>query len=89
VILLRQGAGLRRTNLMSSELAGFVAASDGELPVGRLVAALETLVEDPGEEFAARLTGQVRNLVEDGYLVPAAGPGRGPEGPASGPFAGS
>jgi methylase of polypeptide subunit release factors len=71
VILLRQGAGLRRTNLMSSELAGFVSASDGELPVGQLVAALETLVADPGEEFAARLTGQVRNLVADGYLVPA------------------
>ncbi|MFD1213253.1 methyltransferase, partial [Arthrobacter sp. GCM10027362] len=71
VILLRQGAGLRRTSLMSSELAGFVSASDGELPVGRLVAALETLVEDPGGEFAARLTEQVRNLVADGYLVPA------------------
>jgi hypothetical protein len=35
------------------------------------VAALETLVEDPGEEFAVRLTEQVRNLVADGYLVPA------------------
>ncbi|MCG2623522.1 methyltransferase [Arthrobacter sp. I2-34] len=89
VILLRQGAGLRRTNLMSSELAGFVAASDGELPVGRLVAALETLVEDPGEEFAERLTGQVRNLVEDGYLVPAEAPGRAPTVPLPGSGTGS
>ena len=31
VILLRQGAGLRRTNLMSTELAGFVSACDGDL----------------------------------------------------------
>ncbi|NKX53417.1 DUF7059 domain-containing protein [Arthrobacter mobilis] len=71
VILLRQGAGLRRTSLMSSELAGFVSASDGELAVGTLVAALETLIEEPGADFAARLTEQVRNLVADGYLIPA------------------
>jgi len=71
VILLRQGAGLRRTNLMSSELAGFVSASDGELTVGQLVTALAALLEQPGEEFAAHLQAEVRNLVADGFLVPA------------------
>ncbi|EMY34528.1 methyltransferase small [Arthrobacter crystallopoietes BAB-32] len=71
VILLRQGAGLRRTNLMSSELAGFVSASDGELTVGQLVTALAALLEQPEEEFAARLQAEVRHLVADGFLVPA------------------
>jgi methylase of polypeptide subunit release factors len=71
VILLRQGAGFRRTNLMSSELAGFVSASDGELTVGQLVAALAALLERPDSEFAEQLTSEVRNLVADGFLVPA------------------
>jgi hypothetical protein len=71
VILLRQGAGFRRTNLMSSELAGFVSASDGELTVGQLVAALAALLERPDPEFAEQLTSEVRNLVADGFLVPA------------------
>lgn len=73
VILLRQGGGLRRTNLMSSELAGLVSASDGELTVGQLVTALAALLEQPGEEFAARLLEETRNLVLDGFLLPAAG----------------
>ncbi|WP_262103958.1 methyltransferase [Arthrobacter sp. Marseille-P9274] len=72
VILLRQGGGLRRTNLMSSELAGLVSASDGELTVGQLVTALAALLEQPGEEFAARLLEETRNLVLDGFLLPAA-----------------
>jgi methylase of polypeptide subunit release factors len=72
VILLRQGGGLRRTNLMSSELAGLVSASDGELTVGQLVTALAALLEQPGEEFAARLLEETGNLVLDGFLLPAA-----------------
>ena len=44
VILLRQGAGLRRTNLLSTELAGFVSACDGDLSVGQIIGALEALL---------------------------------------------
>jgi len=58
--------------LMSSELAGFVSASDGELTVGQLVAALAALLERPDAEFSEQLTSEVRNLVADGFLVPAA-----------------
>ncbi|MCC3265671.1 DUF7059 domain-containing protein [Arthrobacter gengyunqii] len=72
VILLRQGAGLRRTNLMSTELTGFVSASDGELSVGQIIGALAVLLERPEPEFAAGLEAEVRNLVLDGFLVPAA-----------------
>ena len=70
VILLRQGAGLRRTNLMSTELTGFVSACDGELSVGQIVAALAALLDRPEPEFGRNLITEVRNLVLDGFLVP-------------------
>jgi len=75
VILLRQGAGLRRTNLLSTELAGFVSACDGDLSVGQIIGALEALLgggEDwNGEAFRAGLLTEVGNLVRDGFLLPA------------------
>jgi len=74
VILLRQGAGLRRTNLLSSELAGLVSACDGELSVGQIISALVSLLgggEDFNEEaFREGLLRDVTNLVIDGFLVP-------------------
>ena len=71
VILLRQGAGLRRTNLMSTELTGFVSASDGELSVGQIIGALAALLGRPDPDFSRGLEAEVRNLVLDGFLVPA------------------
>ncbi|HCB59885.1 MAG TPA: SAM-dependent methyltransferase [Arthrobacter bacterium] len=79
VILLRQGAGLRRTNLLSTELAGFVSACDGDLSVGQIIGALAALLggslagEDgfDGDAFRSGLLGDVANLVRDGFLVPA------------------
>ena len=44
VILLRAGSGLCRTQLLSTETAGFTSASDGELAVGQIVAALAMLL---------------------------------------------
>ncbi|MDK1359956.1 methyltransferase [Arthrobacter sp. zg-Y1219] len=72
VILLRQGAGLRRTNLMSTELTGFVSACDGELSTGQIIGALAALLGRPDPDFARGLEAEVRNLVLDGFLVPAA-----------------
>jgi methylase of polypeptide subunit release factors len=75
VILLRQGAGLRRTNLLSTELAGFVSACDGDLSVGQIIGALEALLGGyEGFDAAAFRTGlleEVGNLVRDGFLLPA------------------
>lgn len=65
VILLRQGAGLRRTTLLSTELAGFVSACDGTLSVGQIEAALAALLDRELELFD-----QVRELVLDGFLLP-------------------
>ncbi len=76
VILLRQGAGLRRTNLLSTELAGFVSACDGELSVRQLIGALAALLggadDFDDDAFRARLLSDVENLVRDGFLLPAA-----------------
>ncbi|GAA1777167.1 methyltransferase [Pseudarthrobacter sulfonivorans] len=79
VILLRQGAGLRRTNLLSTELAGFVSACDGDLSVGQIIGALAALLggslagEDGFDDdaFRAGLLTEVGNLVRDGFLLPA------------------
>lgn len=71
VILLRQGAGLRRTNLLSTELAGFVSACDGELTAGQIIGALAVLLERSDAEFSGNLAAEVRNLVRDGFLLPA------------------
>lgn len=74
VILLRQGAGLRRTNLLSTELAGFVSACDGELSVRQIVSALVALLgggEDFDEAaFREGLFRDVTNLVLEGFLLP-------------------
>lgn len=77
VILLRQGAGLRRTNLLSTELAGFVSACDGDLSVGQIIGALQALLggADGFDASALRagLLTEVANLVRDGFLLPADG----------------
>jgi methylase of polypeptide subunit release factors len=71
VILLRQGAGLRRTTLLSTELAGFASACDGELTAGQIAGALAALLGDSDPLFASNLLAMVRQLVLDGFLIPA------------------
>jgi hypothetical protein len=74
VILLRQGAGLRRTNLLSTELAGLVSACDGDLSVGQIIGALEALLGGydgfDAATFRGGLLADVGNLVRDGFLLP-------------------
>jgi methylase of polypeptide subunit release factors len=71
VILLRQGAGLRRTALLSTELAGFASACDGDLTAGQIAGALAALLGENDPLFASRLLAAVRELVLEGFLVPA------------------
>ncbi len=71
VILLRQGAGLRRTTLLSTELAGFVSACDGDLTAGQIAGALAMLLERPDTAFTSELLLDVEQLVRDGFLIPA------------------
>ena len=70
VVLLRQGGGLQRVVRADTALAGLVGACDGELSVGRLVAALAELLDEPADALGARLLPAVRGLVADGLLRP-------------------
>lgn len=69
VILLRQGAGLRRTELMDTALAGFVSACDGDLSVSALLGALDSLLGEGDPEFSARLHEGVKRLITRGFLL--------------------
>ena len=71
VILLRQGAGFRRTTLLSTELAGFVSACDGELTAGQIASALAAILGRDDEGFRPGLLAEAANLVAEGFLVPA------------------
>ncbi|MGG5752017.1 DUF7059 domain-containing protein [Zafaria sp. Z1313] len=68
VILLRQGAGLRRTTLLSSEEAGLVSACDGELTAGQIAHALAALLGEDAAELVPRLLDSVDRLVTTGFL---------------------
>ncbi|PQZ96492.1 SAM-dependent methyltransferase [Arthrobacter sp. MYb227] len=69
VILLRQGAGLRRTEIMDTALAGFVSACDGDLSVSALVGALDSLLGEGDTEFSQRLYEGVIRLIKRGFLL--------------------
>ncbi|WP_104168250.1 methyltransferase [Arthrobacter sp. SX1312] len=71
VILLRQGAGLRRTTLLSTELAGFVSTCDGDLTAGQIAGALAMLLDRPDAAFTSELLLDVEQLVREGFLLPA------------------
>ena len=71
VILLRQGAGLRRTSLLSTELAGFVSTCDGDLTAGQIAGALAMLLDRHDAAFTSELLLDVEQLVREGFLLPA------------------
>ena len=68
VILLRQGAGLRRTEILDTAQTGFVSACDGELSVSQLVTALDSLIGEGDEHFTERLLDGVQRLIRHGFL---------------------
>ncbi len=72
VILLRQGGGAGRVVQAGTALTGFVGASSGDIPVGRLIDALASLLEVDSQALGAELLSDVRNLVRDGLLEPVA-----------------
>ncbi|MEN2745319.1 methyltransferase [Sinomonas halotolerans] len=71
VILVRQGAGFRRTSLLSTELAGFVSACDGDLTAGQIAAALAGLLGRDDDGFRDRLLDEAATLILEGFLLPA------------------
>ena len=68
LILLRQGGGLRRTVVLSSEAAGFAGVCDGELSARQILTALGSLLgweAGPSEQ----LLREIRALIIHGLLV--------------------
>ena len=68
LILLRQGAGLRRSVILSSEAAGFAGVCDGELSAGQILTALGSLLEWQGGP-APQLLREIKGLITHGFLV--------------------
>ncbi|MGN6252369.1 MAG: DUF7059 domain-containing protein [Marmoricola sp.] len=66
VIVLRQQTGMRRARQVSTAEAALLGACDGDLPVGRLIAAVTDLV---GADLDLAT---VRALVAEGWLEPLA-----------------
>ena len=68
LILLRQGAGLRRSVILSSEAAGFAGVCDGELSAGQILTALGSLLgwqDGP----APQLLREIKGLITHGFLT--------------------
>ncbi|MFT3797861.1 methyltransferase [Microbacterium sp.] len=68
VIELRQGGGFARTIEVDPALAALVGASDGELTVGQLVAAIADLLDVDADALRADLLPRVRELAFTGFL---------------------
>ena len=69
VMDLRQGSGFARTVPLGTALAAVVGACDGTLPLGAICAAVADLLEVDGDELAAEVIPQVRELVLTGLLL--------------------
>jgi len=69
--VLRQQRGLRRARTADTVVAGLVGACDGELTVGQILAALAELLDLDPEEARTTYLPVVRELVEEGFLLPA------------------
>lgn len=70
-MILRQGGGFGRQVVTGTALAAFVGASDGDLSLGAIAAALGELLGVDGAAVAAELVADARELVLGGFLLPA------------------
>lgn len=71
VIILRQGGGFGRSIRASTGLSALVGASDGELQVGQILAAIAALTGSTTAAVTAELLEPLRGLIQDGLLIPA------------------
>lgn len=70
-IILHQGGGLGQAVTATTALAAAVGASDGELSVGQICAALASILECDADALADELDPQLRRLIRWGFLTPA------------------
>lgn len=76
-ITYEQGTGFGRTITADTALAGLLGVSDGSLSLGAISDALAQLLEADPAALRTQLTGQVRQLLADGFLFPVLDSGAG------------
>lgn len=69
VIELQQGSGFARVRRVDTVTAAVVGASDGELPLGRIVDAVAQLLEADPAEVRTAILPIVRELLIEGFLA--------------------
>lgn len=70
VMTLHQGGGFARSVPLDTVLAAFVGASDGELRVDAIIAAIAQLLDADAAALAADLLPGIRDLLVTGFLHP-------------------
>ncbi|MDY3665426.1 methyltransferase [Schaalia hyovaginalis] len=68
VMILHQGSGLGRSIMVGTAVSALVGASDGELEVGQIIAAVAMLTERDADEVRAEIDEPVRGLLRAGML---------------------
>lgn len=69
-VVLRQQRGLRRATAVDTVGAGFAGVCEGSLPAGRILDAIAQLLNEDPVVLRDRTPRMVRELVEQGFLVP-------------------
>ena len=70
LLTLHQGGGFGRSVSLDTALAALIGACDGELAVGAIAGALAELLEVSERDLTAELLPRVRELLDDGFLLP-------------------
>lgn len=70
-LVLRQQGGMMRAIAVGTAEAGFAGACDGTLAVGAIIDALAQVMDVDAGRLRQDLVPQARQLVRDGFLVPA------------------
>ena len=69
LLILHQGAGLGRSVPVSSAVSAVVGASDGELTVGQIAAAVATLTGAQAQQVREEVEAPLRDLIRWGFLT--------------------
>ena len=69
LLILHQGGGLGRSVPVSSAVSAVVGASDGELTVGQIAAAVAMLTSVEVEDVRAEVEAPLHDLIRWGFLT--------------------
>ncbi|WP_241992994.1 DUF7059 domain-containing protein [Cryobacterium frigoriphilum] len=72
LMTLHQGGGFGREVALDTALAALIGACDGDLNVGAIIGALAQLLDAEEPALIAELLPRIRELLDDGFLLPPA-----------------